>query len=144
MKHAEYELQKQISRYISIEYPEVVFLSDTVAFLKLNKRQAGRNSAIQKKGFRCPDLLILEPKKGHCGLFIELKTTSPFKKNGELKSQKISKTSTIGKTKVVVSEYDHLQEQQKSIDLLNKKGYFATFSWGFEMTKEVIDNYLKP
>jgi hypothetical protein len=43
-----------------------------------------------------------------------------------------------------VSEYDHLQEQQKSIDKLNKKGYLAMFSWGFEMTKEVIDNYLKP
>ena len=144
MKHAEYELQKQISRYISIEYPEVDFLSDTVAFLQLSKGQAGRNSAIQKKGFRCPDLLILEPKKGYCGLFIELKTNSPFKKNGELKSQKVSKTTTIGKTKVVVSEYDHLQEQQKSIDKLNKKGYLAMFSWGFEMTKEVIDNYLKP
>jgi hypothetical protein len=144
MKHAEYELQKQIARYISIEYPDVDFLSDTVAFLKLSKGQARRNSAIQKKGFRCTDLLILEPNKGYSGLFIELKTTSPFKKNGELKSQKVTKTTTIGKTKVVVSEYDHLQEQQKSIDKLNKKGYLAMFSWGFEMTKEVIDNYLKP
>ncbi len=86
--------------------------------------QAVRNKKIQKDGFKCPDILILEPNSMYSGLFIELKKESPFKKNGELYANK------------------HIQAQQKSIDTLIKKGYSATFSWNFDMTKKIIDNYM--
>ncbi len=121
----EYELQVAISNYISQIYPDVLFLSDTVASLKLSIPQSVRNSKIQKKGFKTPDLIILTPNGKYHGLFIELKVETPFKKNGELK------------------KCEHLEGQKKSINDLSKMGYYATFSWGFEMTKNIIDNYLK-
>jgi len=122
--YPEFELQKQVCRYITAQYPKVLFLSDTIASLRLTGAQKGRNAAIQKKGFHCPDLLILEPRKGYSGLLIELKVKSPFKKDGSLRKD------------------DHLEDQHKSIVQLNEKGYKALFSWNFEMTKEIIDEYL--
>jgi hypothetical protein len=126
-KQPEFELQSAICRYLSYQYGEVLFLSDTIASLKLTPAQANRNKKIQKFGFSCPDLLILEPRNGYNGLFIELKVETPFKKNGEIKA----------------SKDDHLKNQLEAINKLNEKGYMAVFSWGFDMTKDIIDNYLK-
>jgi len=123
----EYELQVAVSRYLSYQYPDVFFMSDTVASIKLTQAQASRNKKIQKNGFKTPDLLIFEPRKGYSGLFIELKIETPYKKNGEIKA----------------SKDDHLKNQLESIVRLKEKGYFACFSWGFDMTKDIIDNYFK-
>ena len=127
MEHKEFELQKQICNYLEMQYPKVIFLSDTIASCKLTLMQAIRNKKIQKNGFKIPDLLILEPKGNYSGLFIELKNETPFIKDGNIKA----------------SQKDHLKEQQKSINILNEKGYSSCFSWGFEMTKKIIDEYLK-
>jgi hypothetical protein len=127
MKHLEYDLQVAVCRYLSYQYPDVEYMSDTIANLKLSKTQAVRNKKIQKNGFKCPDILILEPRNNFSGLFIELKLETPFKKDGGIKA----------------SDKDHLKGQLETIEKLNKKGYNAVFSWGFEMTKEIIDNYLK-
>lgn len=126
-RQPEYELQVALCRYISYQYPEILFMSDTIASLKLTPAQANRNKKIQKFGFSCPDLLILEPRNGYSGLFIELKVETPFKKNGEIKA----------------SKDNHLKNQLEAIEKLNKKGYKALFSWNFDMTKDIIDNYLK-
>ena len=127
MKHEEYELQKQVALYLSHQYPDVDFLSDTIASMKLSERQAVRNKFIQKNGFKCPDLLILEPRKNYCGLFIELKIETPFKKDGTIKA----------------SAKDHLKLQHECLQKLSSKGYFSQFSWNFDMTKQIIDEYLK-
>ena len=126
MKHLEYDLQVAVCRYLSYQYPDVDYMSDTIANLKLSKTQASRNKKIQKNGFKCPDLIIFEPRNNFSGLFIELKLQSPFKKDGQIKA----------------STNDHLKGQLETIENLNKKGYSAHFSWGFDMTKEIIDNYL--
>jgi len=126
MKHHEYDLQVAVCRYLSHQYPDVEYMSDTIANLKLTKSQASRNKKIQKNGFKCPDILILEPKNNFCGLFIELKLETPFKKDGTIKA----------------SANDHLKGQLETIKKLNSKNYYAVFSWGFDMTKEIIDNYL--
>jgi hypothetical protein len=127
MKHLEYDLQVAVCRYLSYQYPDVEYMSDTIANLKLTKTQASRNKKIQKNGFKCPDILILEPRNNFSGLFIELKLETPFKKDGGIKA----------------SDKDHLKLQLETIEKLNKKGYSVYFSWGFDMTKEIIDNYLK-
>jgi hypothetical protein len=127
MKHEEYELQKSVARYLSLIYPEVDFLSDTIASVKLTERQASRNKLVQKQGFKCPDLLILEPRKGFFGLFIELKIATPFKKDGTIKA----------------SQKDHLKLQNQYLQKLSSKGYLAVFSWSFDMTKKIIDEYLE-
>lgn len=125
MKHYEFILQKAVCKFINKEYPDVLFLSDTIGNVKLNLAQAGRNKQIQKDGFKCPDLLILEPNKFYKGLFIELKKESPFKLNGELYKS------------------DHLQAQQEAIDKLNSKGYLAYFKWEFDDIKALINWYMK-
>jgi hypothetical protein len=126
MKHPEYKLQKQICKYLELQYRDVVFLSDTVANCKLTMIQAVRNKAIQKEGFKAPDLLILEPRGDYHGLFIELKVKSPYKKN----------------SKELLSN-EHLEGQQKSITHLLNKGYYACFSVGLDETKKIIDDYMK-
>ena len=126
MKHEEFELQKSVARYLSYQYPEVNFLSDTIASVKLTDRQAGRNKLVQKNGFKCPDLLVLEPRNGYCGLFIELKIETPFKKDGTIKA----------------SQKDHLKLQHECLLKLTSKCYKAEFSWSFDMTKKIIDEYL--
>lgn len=124
MQHKEYELQKQICQYIRYQYPNVFFLSDTIASVKLTMSQAVRNKAIQNNEFHCPDLLILQPNKQYHGLCLELKIESPYKRNGELKTS------------------EHLQNQGKTIYKLNKLGYKALFVWSFEQAKKEIDNYI--
>ena len=121
---SEFILQKQVCRWICYQYPQVLFLSDTIASLKLTIFQADRNSEIQKKGFKTPDLLIFEPNNNFHGLFIELKIKSPYKKDGTLLKNV------------------HLEGQEKSIKYLTNKGYYACFSWNFEMTIDIINNYL--
>ena len=125
MKHPEYDLQKACCRYLNTQYKNVQYLSDTVASLKLTKPQQGRNKAIQKEGFKTPDLLILQPNGKYYGLFIELKVKSPFKKDGTLLKN------------------EHLEGQQKTIDKLNSLGYYATFATGFDEFKSIVDNYFK-
>lgn len=127
MKHNEYNLQKAVCQYLNLQYPNVFYLSDTIANLKLSIPQQARNKAIQKKGFHCPDLLILEPNNSYKGLFIELKTATPYKLNGEIKA----------------SSKDHLINQQHTILKLNEKGYKSFFAWEFETIIKEIDNYLK-
>ena len=107
-----------------LQYPNVLFMSDTVAQVKLTMPQAVRNKAIQKPNFKCPDLIIFEPRGGNTGLFIELKTESPYKKNGELKSN------------------EHLQGQFDTMQMLSIKGYVCDFAWTFDMAKKMIDDYL--
>lgn len=127
MKHNEYNLQKSVCQYLNYQYPEVFYLSDTIASLKLSIPQQVRNNAIQKKNFHCPDLLILEPNNTYKGLFIELKTDTPYKLNGEIKA----------------SSKDHLLNQQNTILKLNEKGYKSFFAWEFETIIKEIDSYLK-
>jgi hypothetical protein len=127
MKHQEYHLQKAVCQYLNYQYPNVFYLSDTVASLSLTPAQQKRNKAIQKSGFHCPDLLILEPNSVYKGLFIELKITTPYKRNGEIKA----------------SQKDHLKNQLETILKLNEKGYKSFFAWDFETIKKEIDKYLK-
>ena len=100
-------------------------MSDTVASLKLTKAQASRNKKIQKNGFKTPDLIIFEPRGKYHGLFIELKVKSPFKQNGELLKN------------------DHLEGQQKTINDLIERGYYATFATGFDEAIEIIKKYMQ-
>lgn len=122
----EYKLQTQVCEYLERQYPKVLFLSDTVASVKLTFAQQNRNKKIQKHGFKCPDLIILQPNSYYHGLFVELKAKTPFKKDG-----------------VTLLSNEHIEEQNNTLNELLSKGYFATFAWSFEMAKGIIDNYLK-
>ena len=121
----EYQLQKQIATYLKTQYPKVLFLSDTVASVKLTAPQQARNKAIQCQKFKCPDLIIFQPNDYYSGLFIELKAESPYLKNG-----------------ITLKSDSHIQEQYNTLLELLGKGYYATFAWTFEQAKNIIDGYI--
>lgn len=124
-KQPEFELQKRVCSYLRAAYPSVLFMSDTIASLKLTRMQAKRNYQIQKRGFKTPDVIVFEPRGSFAGLFIELKVESPYKLNGELKSDQ------------------HLREQSETIEDLKKRGYHASFQWEWENIIKLINWYLK-
>ena len=72
-----------------------------------------------------PDLFIAKPKGIYHGLFIELKATNIYKKDGSLLKN------------------SHLQEQADVLGELNMLGYYATFAIGLEQAVKYIDDYLK-
>ena len=121
----EFSEQKSICQYLSLQYPDVIFASD-LSGIKLSK-----GLALKIKSLKCsrgiPDLFIYEPKKGYCGLAIELKATgvTVYKQDGNLRTD------------------THLQEQEEMLLKLSKKGYLAVFCLGFDNAKLIIDSYLK-
>ena len=127
----EFTLQKQLCQFVRNQYPNVFFLSDTVASVRLTEPQQMRNKAIQNSNFHCPDLMILEPGRGfdgkiqYHGLFLELKVKSPFKKDGTLLKD------------------EHLQKQFDTLARLNERGYKALFVWSFDAAIKVINEYFK-
>lgn len=126
MKHIEYEIQKQVCKYLELQYPRILFASDTIGNVKLTAIQGARNKAIQKTDFRTPDLLIFHPKNGYSGLLIELKKESPFYKGQYCGLKKDAR----------------IEAQSRDLTRLNLDGYFACFAWSFDMAKVVIDYYM--
>ena len=123
----EYALQCQVVGYIRTRYPEILFMSDTVASIRLTLPQAMRNKKIQNSNFHCPDIIIFHANKEYHSMLIELKAESPFRKDLTIKE----------------SQNDHLKKQQQTINELNRLGFFACFAWSFEQCIEIIDNYFK-
>jgi hypothetical protein len=124
----EYRLQKAVCAYLKLQYPHVNFMSDTVASVKLTAIQGVRNKAIQKDGFKTPDLIILKHNNGYAGLFIELKIESPFYKG---QYERLKKNA-------------HIEQQSRDLMRLNIEGYFACFGWEFNQIKAIIDYYMQP
>jgi hypothetical protein len=77
-----------------------------------------------RSGSKIPDLWISEARGGYFGLYIELKVTTPFKKDGTLKAN------------------EHVKAQSDMLDLLNEKGYMACFGIGLQPTIDIIKMYL--
>ena len=123
MKDREYqEVCKPLSKYIQLQYPDVLFHFD-LAGNKLTTLQAVKNKAIQKPGFKFPDLQII--RKGKPVLFLELKHKDYRLKSGGIKSTQ------------------HIKEQKASLNDLERSECYALFACGFEEAKEIIDWYMK-
>ncbi len=121
---SEYSEHKAIANYIKLQYPNVVFTSDSSG-IRLSIGNAMKMLAL-KSVDKIPDLIILHPKDTYCGLIIEIKAhdKTPYLKSGKLSSSK------------------HVKEQHKTLLKLSKIGYFATFGVGFDECKTIIDNYM--
>ena len=120
----EYDLQKQCVQYIERQFPHIYFYSDLNG-VPLHKATAGKVKAIQMKSRKWLDLFFPEPRRGHKGLFIELKKSDGvlYKKGGELR------------------QTEHIQAQQETIEAMKKRGYYAEFITGFDDFKHLIDVY---
>ena len=121
----EYILQTQVCAYLRAAYSDVLFMSDTIAAVRLTIPQQVRNAKLQKKGFKCPDILVFKPNGLFKMLFLELKAKDIYKKNGELLKN------------------EHVEAQFETIKQLNSLGYFASFAVGFDEAKKIIDDYMK-
>ena len=122
----EESLAQKVSKWLAIQHKNIIYRFDVGADVKLSIPQATKLARLQgrwSKGY--PDLLILKPNKRHAGLFIELKMTSPYKKDGQLKKDK------------------HLETQANMHTKLREAGYYATFATGFDEVKDIISEYLE-
>jgi len=121
----EEKIHTQICDFLNLQYPNVIFTSDASGVY------VGKYRAIimskQRSKHKIPDLLIFEPKGKYKGLFIEVKRNESdvFLKDG-----------------FTFKKSDHIKEQYKTLQLLDSKGYFATFGFGFIHTVEVIKKYM--
>lgn len=118
----EEKLQKEVCAYLSSSYPNVYYQSDPSGL----RVTAGLRTLLMKtrSNHAHLDITILEPCREFKALIIELKSESPFKLNGELKSDK------------------HLLDQKITMDLLESKGYKCNWCWSLDQAKLILENYL--
>jgi len=121
---SEKTLHKAVCQYIRLQYPDVMFNSDSSG-IRLTIGQSVQIKALKSnRGY--PDLMIFQPRNGYHGLFIELK-----------------QEGTKLRKKDMTCATPHIQEQWSCIVDLERKGYVARFAVGFDQAKAIIDNYLK-
>jgi len=127
MKNEE-KIYLQLSEYMSFQHPKALFKFDTGSGARVTIGTARINKRINPyNGY--PDLFIAEPRGLYHGLFIEIKTSTPFKKDGF--------------TLLSTGKRNHLENQANVLKMLRHKGYFARFGVGFDECVAIIDNYLK-
>lgn len=126
-KKTELSIHNQVCKYLKAQYPNVMFLSDFAAGIKMSIGMASRQS-LQKSNHAFPDIHILEPRNGYYGLFIEVKKDDSifYKGTREIKPIK------------------HIEDQFECMYQLNRKGYRAEFGCGFDECKKLIDDYFTP
>lgn len=117
-------LQTAVSTYLKLQHPNIVFTSESSGI------RVPMWTAVQMKNQRSnhklPDLIVLEPRKGYHGLIMELKKDRKelYLKDGGLR------------------KLEHIQEQNKTLELLSEKGYRATFACGIDECLTIIKEYL--
>lgn len=124
MAKPEEKLHFAIADYLKLAYPKIVFISEpsgvrvSIGLATKLKRMRSADTHL--------DIYILEPKGKYHGLFLELKAEDIYqKRNPEL-----------------FKKNEHINDQKRTIDKLNKKGYYATFAIKFDSAKKIIDDYL--
>lgn len=124
MAKPEQELQIAICKYLKMQYPKVIFLSESSG-LRVSIGQAKMLKRMRSFD-ALPDMFIALPSGKYHGMFIELKTkeASPYLKDGSLSKDK------------------HIQEQLQALKKLHELGYAAVFGVGFDDTRKKIDDYI--
>ena len=122
---SEKSIHKQVATYLKLQYPKVIFRTDFAAGCKMSIGQAVAHKALQS-GPGYPDLFIAYPSKGYHGLFIELKKD----------------ISEVWRKDMIMVSSSHIREQAAVLQYLNNLDYKATFAFGFDHAKKIIDEYL--
>jgi hypothetical protein len=118
----EEKMHFQICDYLKIQYPKIFFISESSG-LRVSPGLASKLKKTRSNHTHL-DLYVLEPKGQYHALILELKAKNIYKKDGALFKD------------------DHLADQQRTIDALNKKGYKSMFAVTFVEAKKIIDAYL--
>lgn len=118
----EQKIHLEFCDWLGYSYPDVYFDSDPSG---LRVTPSIRNILMKTRSRHAHlDIIILEPRREWKGLIIELKSETPFKQNGELKSS------------------DHLSDQAYTMSLLESKGYKCNWAWSVEQAQQISINYL--
>ncbi len=128
-KHEE-SLQRRISTYLRVNYPDVEYHSDYAAGLKLTENQARiRKSLNSGRGWS--DMFIAYPSRGFSGMFLELKKDgiSIYCKTGPRKGQLVAN--------------EQIQIEAAFLEKMNNLGYFARFGVGYDATIKIIRWYME-
>lgn len=125
--NSEKQLHKAICRYIDLQYPDVIYLSDPSG-MRVTPGLMMEIKAKRCKRYALPDLIILHPNKQYKGMMIEIKKDL---------SQIVTKSGDIRKSK-------HVQDQLRTLERLQELGYAAIFGVSFEQMKSAIDQYFNP
>lgn len=118
----EEKIQIALFDWLALQHPDVIAISEPSG-VRVSMGLARKLKRLRSNHTHA-DIYVLVPRGKYHGLVIELKAKNIYKKNGELLKN------------------DHLEDQQRTIDALNKLGYYATFAVGFEEAKNIITNYL--
>lgn len=119
---AEQYLHQSVCHYLKTQYPFVIFTSEPSG-LYVTPGQA-RTLKSMRSCAGLPDLWILQPSAHYYGLFLELKATNIYKKNGKLKKN------------------EHVEMQANVLHMLRSLGYWANFAVGMDEAVSCIDNYM--
>ena len=121
----EKQLHEAVCDYIRLQYPKARFKTDLSGIWLGGKHSLNNHvkRTTSHKGF--PDLVIYDARGAYFGLALELKAEgkSPFKKDGTLKKD------------------EHIEGQAMWLIALERCGFYAVFSVGFDEAKQVIDYY---
>lgn len=117
-------IHKALCRYVSISYPGVIFNVD-LSGVPLSMKQAKTAKMLRShRGF--PDFILIEPRGGYHGLFIEIK-----------------REGTKLRWRDGTWRDEHIAEQAEMIDLLLSRGYMAGFGIGLDECIKIVDEYMK-
>ena len=125
-KKVEENVHVQVCSYLDLKYPDVVYTSDQSG-LRMPLGLAVKTAKTRSKRYKIPDIIILKPSNGFCGLIIEVKKNhdEAYTKKGELR------------------ESEHIQKQWASLQRLVKDGYMAVFGCGYNECVKIIESYFK-
>lgn len=118
-------LHEHVADYLKLQYRGIIYRTDFAAGIKMTVGQARRHKRLQQ-GRAYPDLFVAAMRHGFGGLYIELKATTIYKKDG-----------------ITLLKDDHVEEQAATLELLRAEGYAAHFAVGFDEAQKIIDDYLK-
>lgn len=134
MSKVEEGIQLALTRYIRVQYPDVIFRSDAGG-IKLTAGQARKMAALNGNMRGYPDLFIAKPK------LTQSKDGLPVFKHGLFLELKKDGTRILKKDGSYVAD-EHIMEQAKMLEKLERLGYQAQFAVGFEQAKQIIDEYI--
>jgi hypothetical protein len=120
---AERYLHQSVCHYLKVRYPDVIFTSESSG-LYVTPGQA-RTLKATRSGHGLPDVMVFYPTDMYHGLFLELKATNIYKKDGTLKKN------------------DHTEHQLRVIEKLKRLGYWAQFVVGMDEAVTTIDQYIR-
>lgn len=132
---SELELQAQVADYLRLQYPDVIFHSDFGSGVKLTIGQAKRQKRLNGGRRSWPDMFIARAK------LVQTKDGLPAVTHGLFIELKREGTKILRKDGRLVSD-EHIREQAKMLQALEREGYRAQFAVGFEQAKQIIDDYI--